>query len=64
MGITTSESSALSIFMPLIFEIQLINGALFLNARFVLLASLSSLRVISPSDISFDVLILIYLLTL
>ena len=32
MGITTSKSSALWIFTPLIFEMQLINGALFLNA--------------------------------
>ena len=31
MGITTSKSSALSIFTQLIFEMQLINGALFLN---------------------------------
>ena len=77
MGIATSKSSALSIFMPLIFEIQLINGALFLNARFLflLLVSLSPSRVISPyttiwaslkshkSDLSIDVLILISLLT-
>ena len=34
MGIATSKSSALSIFMPLIFEIQLINGALFLKTNF------------------------------
>ena len=34
MGITTSKSSALSIFMPLVFEIQLINGALFLKTNF------------------------------
>ena len=32
MGITTSKSSALSIFTPLVFEIQLIHGTLFLNA--------------------------------
>ena len=32
IGITTSKSSAVSIFMPLIFEMQFINGALFLNA--------------------------------
>ena len=50
MGITTSKSSALSIFTPLIFEMQLINGALFLNTRllFCLLASLSPSRVMSP----------------
>ena len=30
----TSKSSALSIFIPLIFEIQLINGALFLKTNF------------------------------
>ena len=35
MGITTSKSSALSIFTPLIFKMQLINGALFLNASSV-----------------------------
>ena len=34
IGITTSKSSALSIFTPLIFEIQLINGALFLKTNF------------------------------
>ena len=76
MGITTSKSSALSIFMPLIFEMQLINGILFLNDRFLfrLLALLSPLRVIVHStticaslkshkyDISIDVLILISLL--
>ena len=78
MGITTSKSSALSIFTPLIFEMQLINGALFLDARFLfhLLALLSPSRVISPStaiyaslkshksDLSTDVLILISLLGL
>ena len=31
MGITTSKSSALLIFTPLIFEMQLINGELLLN---------------------------------
>ena len=73
MGITTSKSSALSIFMPLI-----INGALFLNARFLLrlLALLLPLKVISPfttmyaslksykSDLSIGVLILISLLVI
>ena len=34
IGITTYKSSALSIFTPLIFEIQLINGALFLKTNF------------------------------
>ena len=50
MGITTPKSSALSVFMPLIFEMQLMNGALSLNARFLfyLLASLSPSRVVSP----------------
>ena len=44
------KSSTLSIFTPLIFEMQLINSALFLNAKFLflLLASLSPSRVISP----------------
>ena len=32
MDITTSKSSVLSILTPSIFEMQLINGALFLNA--------------------------------
>ena len=49
IGITTSKSSALSIFMPLIFEIQLINGALFLNATALFLFALFELvTVISP----------------
>ena len=61
--------------MPLIFEIQLINGAFFLNRRFLflLLASLLPSRVISPfttiyallkshkSDLKIHVLILISL---
>ena len=34
IGIATSKSSALSIFTPLIFETQLINGALFLKTNF------------------------------
>ena len=46
MGITTSKSSALSIFTPLIFEIQLINGALFLKTNFF-----------SPNASSFAVLV-------
>ena len=38
MGIiTTSKSSGLSIFTPLIFEMQLINGALFLNVTVLFL---------------------------
>ena len=37
MGITASKSSALSIFTTLIFEMQLINGALFLNVTTLLL---------------------------
>ena len=78
MGITTTKSRASSIFTPLIFEIQLINCALFLNAGFLfpLLVSLSPSRVIShfatifaslklhKSDLSIDVLILNSLLTL
>ena len=50
MGITTSKSSASSVFTPLIPEMQLINGALFLNAifLFLLLSSFSSSRVVSP----------------
>ena len=35
IGIRTSKSFALSIFTPLIFEIQLINGALFLKTDFL-----------------------------
>ena len=72
----STKSSALSICTPLIFEMQLINGALFLKARFLfrLLASLSPSRVIVPfttiygsvkshkSDLSIDILILISLL--
>ena len=34
IDITRSKSSALSIFMPLIFVIQLINGTLFLKTNF------------------------------
>ena len=43
MGITISKSSALSIFTPLIFEIQLINGALFLNVTILFISALSGL---------------------
>ena len=44
MGIiTTSKSSGLSIFTPLIFEMQLINGALFLNVTVLFISALSSL---------------------
>ena len=46
MGIATSESSALSIFTPLIFETQLINGALFLKTNFF-----------SPNSLLFAVLV-------
>ena len=45
MGIATSKSSALSVFTPLIFETQLIDGALFLNFSF------------SPNSLSFAVLV-------
>ena len=63
--------------MPLMFEMQLINGALFLNAIALFLFALFGLKtVILPfttiyaslkchkSDLSIDVLILISLLTL
>ena len=75
MGIATSKSSALSIFTPLIFEIQLINGALFLNitAVFYYFLALSELVTViilfttiyaslksHKSDLSIEVLILIY----
>ena len=76
IGITTSKPSALSLFTPLIFEIQLINGALFLNATALFLCALfGALTVIVPfitvnaslksrkSDLKIDVLILISLLT-
>ena len=43
MGITTSKSSALSFFTPLVFEMQLINGALFLNVSALFLFALSRL---------------------
>ena len=46
IGITTSKSSALSIFTPLIFETQLINGALFLKTNFF-----------SPNALSFALLV-------
>ena len=43
IGITTFKSSALSICTPLIFEIQLINGALFLNDTALFLFALFGL---------------------
>ena len=43
IGITTSRSSALSFCTPLIFEMQLINGALFLNATALFLLALFGL---------------------
>ena len=43
-----SKSSALSISVLLIFEMQLINGALFLKANFLSYASLSPAIVIFP----------------
>ena len=46
IGITASKSSALSIFIPLIFEIQLINGALFLKIKFF-----------SPNSLLFSLLV-------
>ena len=51
MGIPTSKSSALSIFMQLIFEMQLINGA-FLKTNFF-----------SPNALSFAVLVAVALFT-
>ena len=50
MGIATSKSSALSMSVLLIFEMQLINGALFLNAKglFFLLLLFVLVRVIVP----------------
>ena len=52
MGIPTSKSSALSIFMQLIFEMQLINGALFLKTNFF-----------SPNALLFVVLVSVALFT-
>ena len=52
IGITTSKSSALLIFIPLIFEIQLINGALFLKTNFF-----------SPNALLFAVLVAFALAT-
>ena len=46
IGITTSKSSALSILSPLIFEMQLMNGALFLNATFLFLFALFGLAIV------------------
>ena len=46
IGIVTSKSSALPIFTPLILEVQLINGALFLKTNFF-----------SPNALSFAVLV-------
>ena len=50
MDITTSKSCALSIFTPLIFETQLVNGALFLKTNFL-----------SPNELSFTVLVAVTL---
>ena len=76
IGITTSRSSALSIYTPLIFEMQLISGV-FLNATTLFLFALS--RLMTPiipfttiyaslkshkSDLNIGVLILISLLKL
>ena len=54
MGITTSKSSALSMNVLLIFEMQLINGALFLNAKgpFFLLLLFASVTVIPSLQIT------------
>ena len=43
IGITKSKSSAFSIFTPLIYEMQLMNGALFLNVTALFLFALSRL---------------------
>ena len=53
IGITTSTSSAFSINALLIFDMQLVNGALFLNAKDLFLTSINYLsasfvRVIVP----------------
>ena len=53
IGITTSNSSALSVFTPLIFEMQLINGAFFLETNFF-----------SPSALSFAALVAVALAAL
>ena len=50
IGITTSNSSALSIFTPLMFEMQLINGLLFLKTNFF-----------SPKVLPFAVLVVVAL---
>ena len=50
MDITTSKSSALSVFTPLIFEMQLINDALFLKTNFF-----------SPNSLSFALLVAVAL---
>ena len=76
IDIATSKCYALSTFTPLIFEKQLINGALFLNATDLSsFALFGAPTVISPfttiytslklhkSDLGIDVLILISLLT-
>ena len=76
-GITLSKSSALSVSVLLIFEMQLINGALFLSANFLSYASLFGFVTVifplttmyaSPKshrfDLKIDVLNLIFLLVL
>ena len=50
MSITTSKSSALSTFPPLIFKAQLINGVLCLTTNFF-----------SPNELSFAVLVAVTL---
>ena len=77
IGITTSRSFEISICKPLIFEMQLINGTVFLNATLLFLLALSgSVTAIHPfttiyvslkshkSYLNIDALILISLLTL
>ena len=53
IGITSSKSSVLSVRVPLIFDTQEINGALFFKTRFILYLSLASasLTVIVPLTI-------------
>ena len=57
VSIKISKSSALSISVLLIFEIQLINAALFLKANYLSYASsFGSVRVIVPSTTMYDLL--------
>ena len=64
IGITTSKSFALSIKTLLIFDVQWVNEALFLNAKNLFLTSINSLLSSRRSDLSIDVLNLISMLRL